>query len=484
MISRHFVDVVDATSGALRRVHYRKCGSGPPLLLVHQSPRSGGEYEGVMARWAAHFTCYAPDSPGFGDSAPLHKADPQVEDYADAALGFLDAMGLPQVGAYGFHSGAIILVTAVKRAAHRFSALACGGYAVWSEAEKADFGANYTPAFLPLPYGEHLAWLWGRILEQSWFFPWYRADDAARLPMANDDPGKVHPIVMEVLAAGDSFRLGYAAVLRANRDVPGPGVATPPVLLSAYQGDPLAAHLARLGTLPPNWRAEGVATPDELEALALAHLRAHPAACAATAVEVADEGFVPVAAAGFDGLIHWRGNGEVLHLHAPGGAASAFGVEALAVDLPGHGLSGDWDGAPESLADWAEVVAAAVAALGVAVRSVEGRGWSVRLAAAVAARLGVGPVAAADPKGAVAEWRAQGLPDLVPDRFGGHLQRGWQMLRAETFFEPWFAASAATARAFDVAEATPEALAVRHLALMRARAARPLLNACLDAAGG
>jgi hypothetical protein len=36
-------------------------------------------------------------------------------------------------------------------------------------------------------------------------------------------------------------------------------------------------------------------------------------------------------------------------------------------------------------------------------------------------------------------------PDMTPDRFGTYLQRAWAVARAEAFFAPWYAASAAHA---------------------------------------
>jgi len=480
VITRHFVDVANA-DGSLRRVHYRSAGSGPPLLMVHQSPRSSAEYIPLIARWAGRFTIYAPDTPGFGDSGPLPHDRPECEDYADAVIAFLDALGLGRVAAYGFHSGAIILVTAARRAPERFSGIACGGYAIWTEAEKADFGASYTPPFLPQRYGEHLAWLWGRIMEQSWFFPWYRTEPGSRLPMAHGDPLKAQEAVMDCLAAGDSFSKGYAAVLRANRDIPAPGAPTAPVLISAYDGDPLKAHMARLGEVPPSWRVAPVSTPADLEAEALAWLMAHPAPIADAKPAHVGEGFVRVVGAGFDGLLHWKGAGD-LFLHAPGSALSAGPEGCLALDLPGHGLSDAWAGAPAGLSAWADVVLAALAALDARPLRVMGAGWGDVLAALVARRLGAQHVAGQRPAGSMEEWRANGLPDLTPDWAGTHLLKAWRMVRAETCFDPWFAPSAAHARVFDPADLAPEALAVRHLALMRATAAHPYLAACLDGA--
>lgn len=480
MISRHFIDVANF-DGSTRRVHYRASGQGPPLLMVHQSPRSSAEYNPLIERWSRHFSIIAPDTPGFGESQPLPHDRPECEDYADAVVALLDALGLPQVAAYGFHSGAIILVTAARRHPARFSGIACGGYAVWTEAEKADFGASYTPPFLPQAQGEHLAWLWGRLLEQGWFFPWYRTAPGNRLPMPHADPARVQEAVMDCLAAGDSFSRGYAAVLRARRDIPADGEATVPVLISAFDGDPLKAHLARLGPLPASWRAEAVATPAELEALALDWLRAHPAPPAAPRPGARDEGFVEVRAAGFAGSLHWKGAGD-LHLHAPGSALSVAPPAALALDLPGHGLSDPWPGASRDLADWAAIVLATLEALGARPARVSGDGWGALLAAAVADRLGAATVAPVLPRGDRAAWRRDGLPDLAPDVAGSHLLRAWRMLRAETCFDPWFAPSATAARPFAPAELAPEALAMRHLALLRATAARPYLDACLDAA--
>jgi len=484
MITRHFIDVRDR-DGSARRVHYRRTGEGPPLLFVHQSPRSSAEYVPLMREWAGHFTCIAPDSPGFGQSDPLPGV-PEVEDFADATVAFMDAVGLRRTAAYGFHSGAIILVTAVKRHPDRFAALGAGGYAVWTPQEQALFGEHYLPPFVPSGYGEHLTWLWGRILEQSWFFPWFDPRPETRLRMAHDDPDAVDAIVREMLDAGDAYRAGYGAVIRANRDVPPPGTPTPPVLIAAYDGDPLQAHIDRLGELPATWRAEKVPTPADLEAAVLAHLRAAPQDACPPLGESADEGFVPVAAAGFDGLIHWRGrrDAERFVLHAPGRSCEAVVDDrALAIDLPGHGLSDDWSARPAGAEAWAEVAAASIRALGARPSIAVGEGASLFLAALAARAAGIGAVGGFDvhlplPADA-ARWAEAELPDLAPDRHAAYLHRAWNMVRARHFFWPWFAAGPANALPFDPADVAPERLAREHREAIRARAGRPLLQALL-----
>ncbi len=467
-ITRHFVDVANP-DGSKRRVHYRRAGFGPPVILVHQSPKSGAEYVPLMRDWAKDFTCLAPDSPGFGESAALPMAQPHVNDFADAVLAFMDALGLDRTGAYGTHSGAITLITAAKRAPARFTAIAANGYAVWTDAERADFGANYTPPFAPQSYGEHLTWLWHRIREQSWFFPWYATDDAHRLSVAHDDVARVDAAVMDVMAAGSSYGPGYAAMLQAPRDLPAPGAPTPPVLISAPDGDPLQSHLARLGALPPGWAAYPLATNAEIEARARDWLRACPATAMPMPRAPDDEGYVAVT--GF-GQLHWVGerNNGVLRLHAPGSAAELVATDGvLALDLPGHGLSDGFDAAPTSLDTYVDVIARGLDSLVTAdLTRVEGVGAAARLAALVAARLGLAavPVAAVD-----RHW-----PDLAPDRFGSHLTRAWGLARAEVAFAPWHDVRAATARPFATDELDPLRLHRRALAALRARHVADLLT--------
>lgn len=418
MITRHILTI----PGSGRRVHYRRCGTGPALLMVHQSPRSSAEYAPLMRQWGAHFTCIAPDTPGFGQSDPL-PGEPDIADFADALGETIDALGIGPCPAYGFHSGGIILVTALKRQPQRFRCLAIGGYAIWNEAEMRIFGQRYLPEFNPSPYGEHLAWLWHRMLEQSWVFPWFDTREEARLSVAHADVARVAQAVMEMLEAGNAYRAGYGAVLRAPRDIPPAGAQVPPCLISAYDGDPLQAHIDRLGAMPAGWQAKKVATPAEHQAASLAFLRRHAGAAPCPPLaEHEGEGWIALEG----GLIHWKGTrgAERLVLHAPAGEMTDPEPGTLAIDAPGHGLSDDF-------ADPRAAVAEAALALGV-----EAVLWPAP--------------PAGDPD--------QLYPAMTPDRFGAYLQRAWAIARAEAFFTPWYEASAAHAIPLDIAALAPHAL--------------------------
>jgi len=453
MITRHFIDV--GPKANQRRVHYRLAGSGPPLLMVHQSPRSSKEYEALMAKWAEYFTCIAPDTPGFGQSDSL-PGEPEINDYADAVIEFLDALGIEKCAAYGFHSGGIILVAAVKRHANRFTTLAIGGYAIWTPEEMQLFSDKYLPAFHPSDYGEHLTWLWNRILEQSWFFPWFAADNQHRLSVAHADPQRVDAVIREMLDAGNAYQTGYGAVLRAPRDIPAVDADVPPCLISAYTGDPLLEHIDRLGAMPPSWTARKVATPEEHQTVSLEHLLNSETDVMADQREVEDEGFIEIEIDNFHGLIHWRGNRSAtsLTVHAPGRALpKTAGDDALHIDLAGHGFSDDWQG--DAPTDWDS--------------------WS-RLITACAAHFGTDTVSYAPLPIGEPDLL---YPDLSPDRFGSYLTKAWQIVRAMQMFAPWYESSAAHAVAFDPDSLSPEPLAERHLQLLNARAAREYHMAAL-----
>ncbi|WFL76352.1 alpha/beta fold hydrolase [Altererythrobacter arenosus] len=431
IITRHFL-TIPATG---RKVHYRRCGSGPLLLMVHQSPRSSAEYSDLMQRWGEHFTCLAPDTPGFGQSDPLPETnghEPEIDEFADALAEFAAALGVSRCAAYGFHSGGIILVTALKRHPELFSCLAVGGYAIWSEAEIALFGERYLPEWHPAPYGEHLTWLWNRMLEQSWFFPWFDLRDEARLSVAHADVTRVNQAVMEMLDAGNAYRVGYGAVLRAPRDIPPVDGDVPPCLITAYDGDPLQAHIDRLGDMPEGWRAEKVSTPADHQAASLSFLKEHAGeALCPDLAEDANEGWLALDR----GLIHWRGQrGGRLVLHPPAAEMGEPQAGEIAIDLPGHGLSDGFD-------DMRSAVLATADAL-------------------VSGSIDWSSLPPGDP--------AELYPDLTPDRYGTHLVKAWSAARAEALFEPWYAADKDHAIPLDPAAIGLAAIARRARARLRA----------------
>ena len=474
-ITRHYLTI------GKRRVHYRKCGSGPTLLMVHQSPRSGAEYERLMSEWGEHFTCIAPDSPGYGNSDPLEIADPKLADFSQGLADFMDALGVKQSLVYGFHSGGAIAMNLMVREKQRFTAFFCGGYPIWNKAEQESFAAGYLPRFIPTAYGEHITWLWARIMEQSWFFPWYDVRNETRLTLAGADPIRINAMVHEVLDAGDNYRFGYNAVLQAGSDIPAAGTEINPAKIATYQGDPLALHMDRYSEFPSTWSYEVLPDMASYERTVFEFLKSHDGPTHNHFAEDKNAGFVSVKTPAFDGLIHWRGNlqGKTLSLHAPGQSMELLPDAELAFDLPGHGLSSPISNSAKAV-DFAEVIVQAIQNLGLSLNEIFGEEISAILAGHVAQRLavkaiGLNAVVPADAK----SW-IESLPDFTPDKYGNYLSRAWRIIRMGTFFWPWFDVKYANSIPFEESDHDPKLIALKHRALLRASAYQQLTQVLLS----
>jgi len=87
MIERSFVPI---RSGL---VHVAACGSGRPVLLLHQTPRSWDEFRDVLPLLGRSWRAIAMDTVGFGESTPLPAGQDSIEAWAAAALELLTALG-------------------------------------------------------------------------------------------------------------------------------------------------------------------------------------------------------------------------------------------------------------------------------------------------------------------------------------------------------------------------------------------------------
>lgn len=91
-------------------LHYHEAGAGAPLILLHGSgPGATGwsNFGGNIASLARHFRVFAVDMPGWGKSDPC-----PVErlEHADAALQFMDALGLEKAAFVGNSMGGVTTI--------------------------------------------------------------------------------------------------------------------------------------------------------------------------------------------------------------------------------------------------------------------------------------------------------------------------------------------------------------------------------------
>lgn len=117
--------------------HVERAGAGgEPLLLVHGIGHSGAGWGPVARRLGERFDVFAPDSPGFGASAPLPAGtDPTIDAYADAFAALIGRLGLERPHVAGNSMGGGIALELARRGAVR-SATALSPVGFWSDGER------------------------------------------------------------------------------------------------------------------------------------------------------------------------------------------------------------------------------------------------------------------------------------------------------------------------------------------------------------
>lgn len=226
------------------QIHYRMKGSGPTLILLHQSPRSSAEYEPLIDRWSDEFRIIAPDTPGNGLSDPL-PGKPTMFDYADALVEFMDQLELEIAYLYGFHTGASIATATAPRYPHRISFAVANGLALLEEETRRDFLENYLPKIDFQQDGGHLSWLWSRIQKQAEYFPWYSTKEEDRMDIKPYSTEKCQEILMDFLLAGNNYRASYRAAFAFEPVSAGLLPATN-LVVSAAKTDPLHSSLKNI----------------------------------------------------------------------------------------------------------------------------------------------------------------------------------------------------------------------------------------------
>jgi pimeloyl-ACP methyl ester carboxylesterase len=142
------------------QLHYVECGTGEPVLMLHQTPRSWTEYLEVLPRVGAVHRAIAMDTLGFGASA---KPDGPhtIERYADAAEALVEELGLERFHLVGHHTGGVIAVELAARYKHRVESLLLSGTPFIDDAKRRS-AEQRKPVdhVVPRPDGSHLLELW------------------------------------------------------------------------------------------------------------------------------------------------------------------------------------------------------------------------------------------------------------------------------------------------------------------------------------
>ena len=95
-------------------MHYVRCGSGKPLLLLHGLGGHGQSWNPILHDLAATREVIAVDLPGFGNTPPL-PGETSIRTLADAVTGFVHAHGLQGIDAVGSSMGARLVLELARR---------------------------------------------------------------------------------------------------------------------------------------------------------------------------------------------------------------------------------------------------------------------------------------------------------------------------------------------------------------------------------
>ncbi|MGY9048403.1 hypothetical protein P775_24750 [Puniceibacterium antarcticum] len=354
-VTRLVVDV------AQRSHHVRVLGSGPPVVLLHLSPRSSVQVLPLAQSLADRFTVYCPDTPGYGQSEALSLTQPEITDFADATAGLLQTLGLHRPTLYGTHTGAEIALSLARRHPGCCARIVLDGLPLFTRQESEEQLRHYLPRFAPEWSGTHMSALWARVRDQLIFYPWYARGETNRLQF---DPPSLEfhmQVIADLLAAGvgdaPNYATGYSAAFRhdTHEDVCAAARDDLPVTYLCRADDLLFPHLERVSELAP--KAKILRLPSDITpwqqaiAQALQHDTAAPALPAQSPrAFFTKEGMLLRRLGPAEGpaklLLHGHpGSGELL-LPQTERADGPVWVP----DLPGSGQSAPLDGAPETLA--------------------------------------------------------------------------------------------------------------------------------------
>jgi len=213
-IDRDFVRIDEG------QVHYRAVGnvmSGKrPLVMIHASPASSYNLQPLMGKLGQlrPQPLYAPDTLGNGDSCKAQMDVPDIAYYANAVGRQLDALGIGEIDVYGTHTGGSIGMELAIQQPKRIRRVVIDGVGLYSEEEKADMLANYTPEIVPDYEGSQFNWAWHFVRDQNFFFPWYKRDVAHQRKAGVTNPDALNDVVVEVLKSITTYHHAYRAAFR------------------------------------------------------------------------------------------------------------------------------------------------------------------------------------------------------------------------------------------------------------------------------
>ena len=206
------------------QIHYATAGEGPPVLLLHQTPRSCDEYRDALPLLARDFRAVAMDTIGYGGSyKPAGRSG--IADYARGAAELLDALGIARAAVVGHHTGAVVGMELAAAYPDRVTRLVLSASPWIDQKERVRRGGRAVVDHAePREDGSHLGELWAQRMA---FYPKGRRDLLERFVMDALRAGE------EKMAEGHLACSAYPMEARI-------GLVRCPTLVLCATGDPFA----------------------------------------------------------------------------------------------------------------------------------------------------------------------------------------------------------------------------------------------------
>ena len=200
------------------QVHFRHAGSGPPVVVLHDSPHSSVLHLPLLDYLSDQFTVLALDTPGYGNSTALPREPrPEIPDFGDALAECIAALGIVRCPVYGFHTSSKITLDFAAKHPERVSVAIMDGLSLPSGPTDHEFIDRYMSPFVIGADGSYLATLWTKVRDIHRYFPWFALDAKTRNPGNFPDQQHLHDYAMDFMMAGPD----YASALWRGNALPG-----------------------------------------------------------------------------------------------------------------------------------------------------------------------------------------------------------------------------------------------------------------------
>jgi pimeloyl-ACP methyl ester carboxylesterase len=454
MIRRCFVDI------AGRAVHYRRAGTGPPVVMLHGSPGDSQMLLEEIAACAEDFTVFAFDTAGFGFSDPLPGDVLTVTDLARATAAAMRALGLPPCPVYGTHTGAAIAIELGVNWPAQITGLVMEGLPAFTEAEIEDLFTGYFAPMVPDALGGHLISTWMRFRDQFTWFPWISRDVRRLNALDRPDAAAIDIWVSMFYRSCKTYRPAYRAACHYGQAaITAAAALRVPAIYTATVEDMLFPHLERLPALQPNQRIERLPSKPSEKIAAIKHFVAEFATRAAAPAHRQ----MPVGTNsrrlfvdGPHGQIFVRCYGNenapaILLLHGVPGTSLTLRTLATKLAAQYHVITPDHPGSGMSDAPAAgDIIEAAAANVIMVADALNIRNFCVaaidvgkNVAAYLAKNNRVTRFIIADTPSTDA---AQIAPAIALSPTGAHWVQAWLMLRDNQIYSPWYDGSVSAQR--------------------------------------